>query len=129
MLHPEGIGSRFVKGGKQIGRPAIRTLITRLANFYIRFVLGLKVRDCNSGYRCFRRNVLKSINLNSIKSKGPDVVQEILYRCHLKSFRICEIPIVFREREKGKTKLKPKHIVRSYIRIINLRFSRVKGMI
>jgi len=56
-------------------------------------------------------------------------VQEILYRCHLKSFRICEIPIVFKERKKGKTKLKPKHIVRSYIRITNLRFSRVKGMI
>ncbi len=116
------LGSRFVKGGKQISRQAIRMLITRLANLYIKAVLGLRVKDCNSGYRCFKRDVLKSINLDSMKSKGPDIVQEILYRCHLKNFKICEIPIVFKERRKGKTKLKPKHIFKSYMRIINLRF-------
>jgi len=112
------LGSRFVKGGRQ----KIRILITKLANLYIRSVLGLKAKDCNSGYRCFKKDVLKSINLDSIKSKGPDVVQEILYMCHLKNFKICEIPIVFRERKKGKTKLKLKHIFRGYIRIMHLRF-------
>jgi len=116
------LGSRFVKGSKQINRPIRRRTITRLANVYIRAILGLKIKDCNSGYRCFRRNVLKTINLESIKSKGPDVVQEILYKCHLKNFRICEIPIVFKERKKGKTKLKPGHILKGYMRIINLRF-------
>lgn len=118
------IGSRLIKGGRQIGRSLIRRLITRLANLYIRSVLGLKVKDCSSGYRCFRRDVLKSINLNRIKSKGPDIVQETLYRCHLKNFRICEIPIVFKERKEGKSKLKLKHIFRSYIRMISLRFSK-----
>ena len=120
------IGSRLIKGGKQIGRTPIRRLITKLANLYIRSVLGLKVKDCSSGYRCFRSNVLKSINLNSIKSKGPDIVQETLYRCRLKNFRICEIPIVFQEREKDKSKLKLKHIFRSYIRIMNLRLSKIR---
>ena len=69
------LGSRQLKGSKEIGRGFIRRIITYFANLYIRLLLGLKVKDCNSGFRCFKRKVLEKINLNSIQSKGPAIVQ------------------------------------------------------
>ena len=102
------LGSRLVPGGRD-GRPsAVRRIITVMANFYIRVILGLKVKDCNSGYRCFRRNVLEEINVNKIESKGPDIVQEVLYKAHLKGFRIKEVPITLIDRSLGTSKLREK---------------------
>ncbi len=115
------LGSRLVKGGKDIGRSAIRKLITRLANFYIRIMLGLKVRDCNSGYRCFRSNVIKSINPDKINAKGPDIVQEVLFKSKLKGFKIKEIPIEFVDRRKGKSKLGIKQLAKGYWVILKLK--------
>jgi dolichol-phosphate mannosyltransferase len=117
------LGSRGVEGGKQVNRGIERRMITVFANLYIRIVLGLNIRDCNSGYRCFRRKVLHDINLNSLKSKGPDIVQEVLFKSHLGGFKIKEIPIVFRERLKGKSKLGLKQLFRGYIMILKLRFN------
>src|SRR3989338_74157 len=116
------LGSRAVKGGKDIGRPLPRRLLTRLANLYIKAVLGLKVIDCNSGYRCFRRKVLELINLDKIISSGPSIVQEIIYKAHLKGFRIKEIPIVFVDRQKGYSKLGLKQLYKGYIMVLRLKF-------
>ena len=62
------------------------------ANLYITLMLGIKVKDCNSGFRCFKRKVLEKINLEKLESKGPSIVQEILFKAHLNRFRIKEIP-------------------------------------
>src|SRR3989339_87867 len=97
------IGSRFVKGAKDVGRGFARTTITRLANLYIQLILGLRIKDPNSGYRCFRRNVLERINLDKVKAGNADIVQEIIYKCHKKGFKIKEIPIIFKDRKAGKT--------------------------
>jgi dolichol-phosphate mannosyltransferase len=97
------IGSRSVPGGGARARGLGRRLVTAGAAFYLRTMLGLKgVRDPTSGYRCFRRSVLESIHLETLTSPGPGIVTEILYRC--RGFRIKEIPILFQDREKGRSK-------------------------
>lgn len=123
------IGSRFVSGGSDEDRPFLRRLLTILANFYIRVLLGLKVGDCNSGYRCFRRDVLQKINLDKITSRGPSIVQEILYKAHLAGFSIKEIPIEFVERKEGKSKLGLRHLYKGYTMVLKLKFLRLIGRI
>ena len=95
------IGSRLVRGGGETGRSGIRTLITYCANMYIRCVLGLKVRDCTTGYRVFRRWVLEKIDWNRVKSSGPAIVQEVLVAACALDARITECPIIFEERRAG----------------------------
>jgi dolichol-phosphate mannosyltransferase len=95
------IGSRLVKGGGERGRPFLRRWITRAANAYIRLVLHLPVRDCTSGYRVFRREVLEAIDLEQILSRGPSVVEEVLYKVHKRGFRIKEAPYILEERRAG----------------------------
>jgi dolichol-phosphate mannosyltransferase len=97
------IGSRSVPGGGARARGLGRRLVTAGAAFYLRTLLGLKgVRDPTSSYRCFRRSVLERIHLETLTSPGPGIVTEILYRC--RGFRIKEIPILFRDREQGRSK-------------------------
>ena len=101
------IGSRSVPGGGAPARGLGRRLVTAGAAFYLRTMLGLKgVRDPTSGYRCFRRSVLESIRLETLTAPGPGIVTEVLYRC--RNFRIKEIPILFQERERGRSKFSPK---------------------
>jgi len=99
------IGSRFVEGGRDINRNIGRKLITFIVRNFIRFHLKIPVKDVSSGFRCFRREVLERIDLKSLKSVGPSIVQEILYKTFLLGFRIKEIPITFKGRKAGKTKL------------------------
>jgi len=123
------LGSRLVKGGRDIGRPYWRQLLTKMANLYIKIMLGLKVRDCNSGYRCFRREVLEAIDLDKTVSTGPSIVQELLYKTHLKGFKICEVPISFVERQKGTSKLGFKHLYKGYIMVLQLKWWHLTGRI
>lgn len=123
------IGSRLMKGGEEKGRPLWRRFITFWANTYIRMMLGLKVKDCNSGFRCFRRKVLESINVNKLESKGPDIVQEVLYKASLRGFKICEVPIVFEERSVGSSKLGMKHLYKGYTAVLKLKWQHLTGKI
>jgi dolichol-phosphate mannosyltransferase len=123
------LGSRQLKGSKEVGRGIIRRIITYFANLYVRILLGLKVKDCNSGFRCFKREVLEKINLNSIESKGPAIVQEILFKVHLKGFRIKEIPITFINRTKGHSKLGIRQLAAGYFVITKLKFLKLIGEI
>jgi dolichol-phosphate mannosyltransferase len=97
------IASRLVPGGGERGRNFRRRWITRLANFYIRLVLGLPVRDCTSGYRVFRREVLEAIELDQILSTGPSVVEEVLFKACRRGFRIKEVPYILEERKAGES--------------------------
>ena len=115
------IGSRLVKGGKQVGRGIIRRTITKLANIYIRAILNIKAKDCSSGYRGYRGNTIKAIDVNKLFSKGPAIVQEVLYKIHLKGFKIKEIPIIFKNRIEGKSKLTIKELAAGYWIIMKLK--------
>ena len=121
------LGSRLVHGGSDNDRGIIRKTITMLANLYIRLMLGIKVKDCNSGYRCFRRKVIEKINPDALVSKGPDILQEVLFIAHLKGFKIIEIPIEFINRKLGKSKLSLKDLFKGYIVVLRLKINHIAG--
>ena len=121
------LGSRRVEGGKDIGRSAIRKFVTWGANLYINMMLGVKAKDCNSGFRCFKRKVLEKINLKTLESKGPAIIQEVLFKSHLKGFKIKEIPISFVNRTKGNSKLGLKQLLAGYFMILKLKFLHMSG--
>jgi dolichol-phosphate mannosyltransferase len=97
------IASRLVAGGGEKGRHFLRQMITRAANAYIRLILGLPIRDCTSGYRVFRRQVLQAIELDQLMSKGPPIVEEVLYKAYKQGFRIKEVPYILQERKAGES--------------------------
>lgn len=97
------IGSRLVAGGGEKGRHFLRQRITRMANAYIRLILGLPIRDCTSGYRVFRRQVLQAIELDQLMSQGPPIVEEVLYKAYKRGFRIKEVPYILEERKAGES--------------------------
>ena len=116
------LGSRIKEGGMDTRKSILRRAITKLANIYIRVVLGLNVKDCNSGFRCFKREALMGINPEKLESKGPSIVQEVLFKIHLNGFKIKEIPIVFNERKRGKSKLGIRQLISGYLTVLKLRF-------
>lgn len=116
------IGSRFVKGGKDLNRGLFRKIVTKFASIYVRCVLGINIKDCSSGYRCFRREVLETINIDNTISLGPAVLHELLYKSILKGFRIKEISIVFVDRKKGKSTFDFRVMLEGFLMILILRF-------
>ena len=123
------LGSRRVAGSKEVGRSMLRRFVTWGANLYIRLMLGLKAKDCNSGFRCFKREVLEKINIEKLESKGPAIVQEVLFKAHLKGFRIKEIPITFVDRTKGKSKLGLPQLAAGCFMVLKLKMSSMLGKI
>ena len=123
------LGSRRVEGSKEVGRSWLRRFVTWGANLYIRLMLGLEVKDCNSGFRCFRREVLEKINLEKLESNGPSIVQEVLFKAHLKGFKIKEIPITFVNRTKGHSKLGIPELAAGYFMVLKLKIQHLFGMI
>lgn len=114
------LGSRFVDGGKIQGRALWRNGVTMLANKYIQLMFNLNVKDCNSGYRCMKRKVLETINPTLLEAEGPDIVQEVLYYTKKNGFAIGEVPIQFKEREQGNSKLQWKHLIKGYGMVLKL---------
>lgn len=123
------IGSRFVKGGKDVNRGIMRKVITILAGVYVRVLLGLKIHDVSSGYRCFKRNVLEAIELDSMISAGPSIVSEVFYRAHLKGFLIKEIPISFEDRIHGQTKLNHKILLKTLLMVLKFKRLHKRGLL
>lgn len=99
------IASRLVKGGGEINRSLGRVTITKAANLLTRHVMGYPVHDCTSGYRLFRRSVLKEIELDTLEAEGPAIVGEVLYRVVRGGYRIREVPYIFQDRQFGTSSL------------------------
>jgi dolichol-phosphate mannosyltransferase len=116
------LGSRFVPGGADLERGLLRRVISRLAGVYVRTLLGLQVRDATSGFRCFRREVLASLDLDGMVSTGPSLVLEVLYRLTLGGWKICETPIVFRDRSRGESKLRLRILLETLLVVWKIRF-------
>lgn len=116
------IGSRYIKGGDVVGWGWYRKLNSWVANNVARLILGLKFADCTSGFRAFRKEVVQALPWEIMLSPGPSIVEEILYHCTRKNFRIIEIPITFINREQGKSKVSPKLILRWIISLLKVRF-------
>lgn len=114
------LGSRYVKGGRD-SRGFLRRCISRFAGFYIRSILGIHVKDPTSGYRCFKRGILGKINLDTLKAEDPFIVTEVLYRSCRMNAKITEVPIVFKDREKGSSKLGPWTLFANLWKVLRLR--------
>jgi dolichol-phosphate mannosyltransferase len=99
------LGSRYVAGGGVSDWGLIRRMLSRGGSRYARAVLGVDVRDLTGGFKCFRREVLETIDLPSVRSQGYAFQVELTYRTLLSGFRVVEVPIVFRERVLGRSKM------------------------
>jgi len=100
------VGSRFVKGGSvDPGWGLGRKLLSRLGNLYARLITGLKVKDTTAGFKCFRREVLAALDFSLIKSRGYIFQTEVAYACQRLGFRVTEVPISFRQRAAGESKM------------------------
>lgn len=98
------IGSRYVDGGGAVNCPKYGRYVSFVANIFNRFIFGYKIKDNSGGFKCYKRKVLETIDLDSFISKGYSIGAEMLYYCCLNNFSIKEIPITFKNREKGKSK-------------------------
>jgi dolichol-phosphate mannosyltransferase len=107
------IGSRYVAGGSVVNWPWHRRLLSRFANFYTRMLLRVPTHDCTAGFRCYRRQVLETVNPFTIRGSGYSFLEEMVYRVHHAGFRISEIPIVFEQRTHGVSKIDEREIYRT----------------
>jgi dolichol-phosphate mannosyltransferase len=99
------LGSRYVPGGGVSDWGLLRRFVSEGGSMYARLVLGLRVRDLTGGFKCFRREVLEAIDLDGVRSQGYAFQVELTYRAVQAGFRVVEVPIVFRDRERGQSKM------------------------
>ena len=107
------IGSRYVPGGRIENWPLRRELLSAFANRYVRAITGLKVRDCTSGFRCWRRQALQRLPLDRIGSDGYAFLVELLWEASAGGCRIVEVPITFVERRQGASKMSGRVVIES----------------
>jgi dolichol-phosphate mannosyltransferase len=122
------IGSRWMPGGKTENWSKSRELLSRAANLYVRAMLGMGVKDSTAGFRIYSSSILKKLNLEAIKSEGYSFQIEMTRAVHKLGGKIIEVPITFRERENGVSKMS-KNIVREAMFLVTIwglkRFLRV----
>ena len=107
------IGSRYVEGGRLVGWPAHRRALSATANGFVRALFGLSARDCTSGFRAYRPEVLETIPWDRLRSPGYSFLVEVLYWASRRDgTRVREVPIVFTERRLGQSKMGLREIVR-----------------
>ena len=99
------LGSRYVSGGGVSDWGPLRRFISEGGSTYARWVLGLPVRDLTGGFKCFRREVLEAIEFEGVRSQGYAFQVELTYRAVRAGFRVVEVPIIFRDRQRGQSKM------------------------
>ena len=116
------IGSRYIPGGSTSEWGVTRTALSAWANRYIALVAGIPVRDCTSGFRAYRRQVLQATDFDRIKIKGYVVHGEMAYQAWINGFRIGEVPIHFKNRARDASKLTAEEIYMALLNFGGLRF-------
>jgi len=123
------LGSRYINGVNVINWPMRRLLLSSFANLYTRFITGMPVHDATGGYKCFRRKVLEAINLEKVKSNGYAFQIEMSFKAWKKGFKLKEIPIIFVDRVKGKSKMSKKIVREAVTMVWKLRLKSIFGML
>jgi len=121
------IGSRYVPGGGSRGCTFDRKLLSWGANAFARAVLGLRAHDTTAGFRCYRREVLDSVQLDEIKASGYSFLIEMLHRVRRRGWQIGEVPIVFENRRLGTSKISRNEITRAMGTVLRLGWARLTG--
>lgn len=117
------VGSRYVKGGKVSDWAWDRVLLSRGASVYVRLVLWLNVRDTTAGFVCYRAATLRALPLDEVRFIGYAFQIEMKYRVKLAGFRIQEVPITFKDRVKGKSKMSANIFREAFLGVLNMRFT------
>jgi dolichol-phosphate mannosyltransferase len=117
------VGSRYTKGGKVSNWPIGRILMSYFASVYVRMVLWIGVKDTTAGFKCYRRKVLESLELDKIKFMGYAFQIEMKYRAVKKGFKIVEVPIRFTDRVLGESKMSTKIFKEAFLGVIQMRFA------
>lgn len=123
------IGSRRAAGGRDLDRTLGRRVLTFLANFYARTLLGLPALDTNSGFRAYTRKGLAAIDPATLASRGPSIVHEVLYRAARANIRVREVPIEFLDRKAGESKLSLARLAVGYLWILRLTAHRLARLV
>jgi glycosyltransferase involved in cell wall biosynthesis len=117
------IGSRYIRGGEIVGWPPHRWMLSWAANVYCRMLLGLRTRDCTSGYRCYTRALLSQIGLDQIVSQGYSFQIEMVHRTKKLGYPVVEVPIRFEDRVAGASKVSRGEVRRALWTVLRLSLS------
>lgn len=121
------LGSRYVAGGGTENWGLPRRVVSAGGSLYARSLLSLPIRDLTGGFKCFRREVLETIDLAAVDAKGYAFQIEVTYRAIRAGFRVVEVPIVFRDRTEGKSKMSRGIFLEAVVRVPALRLRAVSG--
>lgn len=117
------IGSRYVTGGSVKNWPFSRIMISYFGSVYARMILWLPVKDTTAGFKCYRRKVLETINLDTIQYVGYAFQIEMKYKTYRAKFKIKEVPILFVDRVEGVSKMSTKIFKEAFLGVIKMRFN------
>jgi dolichol-phosphate mannosyltransferase len=121
------LGSRYVPGGGTANWGLIRRIISWGGSFYARVLLGLRIRDLTGGFKCYRRRVLETIDLDAIESKGYAFQIEGTFRTIRKGFSVVEVPIRFADRTEGTSKMSRAIVLEAVTKVPKLRLAALTG--
>ena len=120
------IGSRYCKGGKITNWPLGRILMSYFASVYVRVILWVSIKDTTAGFKCYKRKVLESISLDTIRFMGYAFQIEMKYRAIKNKFKVVEVPITFKDRVEGNSKMNTKIFKEAFWGVLQMRFSKFK---
>ena len=123
------LGSRYVPGGGVRDWGLVRRFISAGGSFYARIILGVKVRDLTGGFKCYRRAVLETIDLDAVDSRGYAFQIETTYRTLRAGFKVVEVPITFADREVGGSKMSKAIVAEAIWKVPGLRLKALFGRI
>jgi dolichol-phosphate mannosyltransferase len=115
------IGSRYIRGVNVVNWPMSRVLMSYFASMYVRFITGIHIMDTTAGFKCYRRNVLETIDLAAIKFVGYAFQIEMKFLAWKFGFTIAEVPIIFTDRTKGSSKMSSNIITEAFLGVIQIK--------
>jgi dolichol-phosphate mannosyltransferase len=115
------IGSRYIKGVNVVNWPMGRVLMSYFASVYVRMVTGIAIQDATAGFKCYRKQVLQTIQLNKIKFVGYAFQIEMKFTAIKHGFNVVEIPIIFTDRTEGTSKMSPRIFREAFLGVIQLK--------
>ncbi|MDQ2807786.1 MAG: polyprenol monophosphomannose synthase [Chloroflexota bacterium] len=118
------LGSRYIAGGGTRNWSFLRRFISRGGSLYARTILGLPIADLTSGFKCFRRSALESLDLAGIDANGYGFQIEVTYRCYRQGLRIVETPIIFADRRVGQSKMSQAIVLEAMLMVWRIRLRR-----
>ena len=119
------IGSRYIKGINVVNWPLSRIILSYTASLYVQLITRMNIKDSTSGYICYKKSVLESIDLDNIKFTGYAFQIEMKYKSYLKNFKIIEVPIIFSDRLFGVSKLNGSIISEAIFGVIAMRIKNI----